>query len=106
MSFFGFEQSDLEEERRKFLEGKLDQSEDIDVYNWGEESYDGLGDTLQERGDELNDETFGDTGVVGQCALHSLAVFLRYGSQGRTSTFQILLYQILILHQGKVSQIL
>ena len=31
----------------------------------GEESYDGLGDALQERGDELNDETFGGTGAVG-----------------------------------------
>ena len=75
MSFFGFTQAnDLEEERRRYLEGGLNgsnnnrdgqQLEDVAVYTWGEESYDGLGDALQERGDELNDETFGGTGAVG-----------------------------------------
>ncbi|KAI0057451.1 hypothetical protein BV25DRAFT_1812427 [Artomyces pyxidatus] len=66
MSFFGFEQSDqLEREKQKFLEGKKEQ-EDLAVYTWGEESYDGLGDALQEGGDELNDETFGGTGAVGK----------------------------------------
>ena len=75
MSFFGFTQAnDLEEERRRYLEGGLNgsnnnrdgqQLEDVAVYTWGEESYDGLGDALQERGDELNDETFGGTGTVG-----------------------------------------
>ncbi|TFK71608.1 hypothetical protein BDN72DRAFT_817099 [Pluteus cervinus] len=64
MSFFGFEQNDLEQERRKFLEGTF--NEDIAVYNWGEENYDGLGDVLQEGGDELNDETFGGAGAVGK----------------------------------------
>ena len=65
MSFFGFEQNDiLETEKNKFFQGKKDQ-EELAVYTWGEESYDGLGDVLQEGGDELNDETFGGTGEVG-----------------------------------------
>ncbi|TFY51241.1 hypothetical protein EVG20_g11094 [Dentipellis fragilis] len=65
MSFFGFEQNDLlEREKQQFLEGK--EKEDLAVYTWGEESYDGLGDALQEGGDELNDETFGGTGAVGK----------------------------------------
>lgn len=58
MSFFGFETSNLER--------GLQESEDLAVYTWGEESYDGLGDALLEGGDELNDETFGGTGAVGQ----------------------------------------
>ncbi|KAI0664219.1 topoisomerase II-associated protein PAT1 [Cubamyces menziesii] len=68
MSFFGFEQqNDLENEKRKFLEGGLSGAqEDVAVYTWGEDSYDGLGDALQEGGDELNDETFGLSGPVGK----------------------------------------
>ena len=68
MSFFGFEQqNDLENEKRKFLEGGLSGAqEDVAVYTWGEDSYDGLGDALQEGGDELNDETFGLSGPVGE----------------------------------------
>ncbi|KAI0704296.1 topoisomerase II-associated protein PAT1 [Cytidiella melzeri] len=68
MSFFGFEQPiDLEEEKRKILEGAgRGEGEDLAVYTWGEESYDGLGDALQEGGDELNDETFGGSGAVGK----------------------------------------
>lgn len=67
MSFFGFETSNLEQDRKRFLEaGGLQESEDLAVYTWGEESYDGLGDALLEGGDELNDETFGGTGSVGQ----------------------------------------
>jgi DNA topoisomerase 2-associated protein PAT1 len=66
MSFFGLESS-LEQDKKKFLEGGLQQTEeDLAVYTWGEESYDGLGDALHEGGDELNDETFGGTGVVGE----------------------------------------
>ncbi|KAJ7583418.1 topoisomerase II-associated protein PAT1 [Mycena floridula] len=64
MSFFGLEQPDLETERRRFLEGK--RSEDVAVYEWGTESYDGLGESLQEGGDELNDETFGSIAKVGK----------------------------------------
>ncbi|KAI0954891.1 hypothetical protein AcW1_006649 [Taiwanofungus camphoratus] len=69
MSFFGFEeQNDLEGDKRKFLESGSGGAhrEDIAVYTWGEEGYDGLGDELQERGDELNDETFGLIGEVGK----------------------------------------
>ncbi|KAL0067146.1 DNA topoisomerase 2-associated protein pat1 [Marasmius tenuissimus] len=67
MSFFGFEQTDLEKEKQQFLHGKLDPSDtnDLAVYTWGEESYDGLGDALEEGGDDLNDETFGRRGTVG-----------------------------------------
>lgn len=68
MSFFGFDNPvDLESERRKFLEGDgQGPNEDIAVYTWGEQGYDGLGDQLQEGGDELNDVTFGETGDVGE----------------------------------------
>ncbi|KAJ3550388.1 hypothetical protein NMY22_g530 [Coprinellus aureogranulatus] len=66
MSFFGLPQHDLEEERRKFLEGGAKEGdENLQVFTWGEDSYDGLGDALQEGGDELNDETFG-VGDVGK----------------------------------------
>lgn len=66
MSFFGLEENDLERDKQKFLDGGLRQSEDVAVYTWGEDSYDGLGDALQEGGDDLNDETFGATGAVGE----------------------------------------
>ncbi|TFK32809.1 topoisomerase II-associated protein PAT1 [Crucibulum laeve] len=66
MSFFGLQQTDLEQDKRKFLESGLHESEDVAVYTWGEDSYDGLGDALQEGGDELNDETFGGSGAVGK----------------------------------------
>ncbi|KAK0501205.1 topoisomerase II-associated protein PAT1 [Armillaria luteobubalina] len=66
MSFFGFEQSDLEKEKQRFLEGGPQDTENLAVFTWGEESYDGLGDALQEGGDDLNDETFGGSGAVGK----------------------------------------
>lgn len=66
MSFFGFATGGLEEEKKKFLEGGLQESEDLAVYTWGDDSYDGLGDVLVEGGDELNDETFGGVGEVGK----------------------------------------
>lgn len=66
MSFFGFPTSSLEEEKRKFQEGNPQESEDLAVYTWGEDSYDGLGDALVEGGDELNDETFGGADEVGK----------------------------------------
>jgi DNA topoisomerase 2-associated protein PAT1 len=66
MSFFGFEQIDrLQQAKQRFLEERIEQ-EDLAVYTWGEDSYDGLGDALQEGGDELNDETFGGTEDVGK----------------------------------------
>lgn len=67
MSFFGLESnSAIEEEKRRFLAGEAKADEDIAVYNWGEQDYDGLGDVLQEGGDDLNDETFGGSGPVGK----------------------------------------
>jgi len=49
MSFFGFEQTNrLQQEKQKFLEGKVEQED------------------LLEGGDELNDETFGGTEQVGK----------------------------------------
>ena len=69
MSFFGFDQpNSLEDEKRRVLESGLQDAQQatLPVYTWGEESYDGLGDALQERGDELNDETFGGVGAVGR----------------------------------------
>ncbi|TFY68510.1 hypothetical protein EVJ58_g957 [Rhodofomes roseus] len=68
MSYFGFDNPiDLESEKRKFLEsGGQGSREDIAVYTWGEQGYDGLGDELHEGGDELNDETFGGVGEVGK----------------------------------------
>jgi DNA topoisomerase 2-associated protein PAT1 len=71
MSFFEHGQDDLARERSR-LEGGFHESEDIAVYTWGEESYDGLGDVLQEE-DDLNDETFGQTGHIGgrNSALHA-----------------------------------
>ncbi|KAG6890305.1 hypothetical protein C0995_009511 [Termitomyces sp. Mi166 len=66
MSFFGFEQHDLEQEKLSFKDSAALASEDVAVYTWGEEGYDGLGDLLQEGRDELNDETFGDGVVVGK----------------------------------------
>ncbi|KAF8909417.1 topoisomerase II-associated protein PAT1 [Gymnopilus junonius] len=59
MAFFGLPERDLAEDRPE-------NTEDLAVYTWGEESYDGLGDVLQEGGDELNDETFGSTGPIGK----------------------------------------
>lgn len=72
MSFFGFGENNLERQKRTFLEGGTHDSEDVAVYTWGEESYDGLGDALQEGGDDLNDETFGETGNVGEIMIHLL----------------------------------
>jgi len=58
MSFFGLPERDLERDRQEH-------PEDLAVYTWGEESYDGLGDALQEGRDDLNDETFGSVGQIG-----------------------------------------
>lgn len=70
MSFFGFDNPvDLENEKHKFLEGNRQGSnENIAVYTWGAQGYDGLGDRLQEGGDELNDVTFGEIEEVGEPA--------------------------------------
>ena len=86
----------MERDKQKFLDGGLRESEDVAVYTWGEDSYDGLGDALQEGGDELNDETFGGTDAVGEKAVvelwpspsHSSFVYV-CGNQARTLTFRI-----------------
>ncbi len=59
MSFFGFDTT-LDRELHKQT-----QDENIAVYTYGEEGYDGLADALDERLDEHNDETFGgDAGAL------------------------------------------
>ena len=77
MSFFGIDNNDLENGKRKYLEGTLDDDSDIPVYTWGTERYDGLGEVLQEGGDDLNDETFGGADPVGVsnslCSLEATA---------------------------------
>lgn len=94
MSFFDFQQNDLEQHKPKSFDGRPHQSEDMAVYNWGDENYDGLGDALQEGGDDLNDETFGGSGNVGEIfnPYLNLAPFPSYRHQGRTSTSQIPYY--------------
>lgn len=84
MSFFGFEQTNrLQEEKRRFLEAKGEQ-EDLAIYTWGEDSYDGLGNALLEGGDELNDETFGGSGEVGKFLFSNNSLSLTYDEQART----------------------
>ncbi|CDU25509.1 related to PAT1-topoisomerase II-associated protein [Sporisorium scitamineum] len=34
--------------------------EDVEIYTWGQDGYDGLGDKLDESGDDFNEDTFGD----------------------------------------------
>ena len=84
MSFFGFEQRDLEQEKKTFLEGGSRESEDVAVYTWGEDGYDGLGDSLQEGGDDFNDETFGvDAADIGNpLSLRLLGVLYLRRRQG------------------------
>ena len=65
MAFFGLPERDI-------VGGSdpLEPDEDLAVYTWGEDSYDGLGDALQEGGDDLNDETFGSSGPIGTYSLY------------------------------------
>ncbi|KAK0547463.1 DNA topoisomerase 2-associated protein pat1 [Tilletia horrida] len=64
MSFFGFDTT-LPRDRHSQAPAQQQQDasgrggEDIEVYTWGEATYDGLGDTLVEDGDDFNDDTFG-----------------------------------------------
>lgn len=68
MSFFGFDTSlpgkgapDEESALNDKIERALAASaqEDVEVYTWGQDTYDGLGDQLQETNDDLNEDTFG-----------------------------------------------
>ena len=72
MSFYDFEQKYSEQEKLPFKQF-ADVSDEVAVYTWGEEGYDGLGDLLQEGRDELNDETFGDALPVGKDFLGAYA---------------------------------
>jgi hypothetical protein len=83
MSFFRFDQA--QQEKQKFLQAQ--EQEDVAVYTWGEDSYDGLGDALQEGGDELNDETFGGTSEIGESSMfRSVGTAFAYrDGQARTS---------------------
>lgn len=48
------------------IRAHMGNKEDMAVYTWGAEDYDGLGDQLEEEGDAFNDDTFGGGGgVVG-----------------------------------------
>ncbi|KAK2463708.1 hypothetical protein APHAL10511_004459 [Amanita phalloides] len=66
MAFLGFEAESLDKEKQYFVHTIAQGAEEVPVFTWGEESYDGLGDALQEGGDELNDETFGNVDAVGK----------------------------------------
>lgn len=67
MSFFGFDTSlpkkggapDEESALNEKIERALASKEDVEVYTWGQDAYDGLGDQLQETNDDLNEDTFG-----------------------------------------------
>lgn len=75
MSFFGFDTSlppdaragarGLVDNEERELEDKIQRAlaasaqEDVEVYTWGQDGYDGLGDQLQETNDDFNDDTFG-----------------------------------------------
>ena len=61
MSFFGFDTT-----LDRGGAHKLGQDEDLAVYTFGEEGYDDLAAQLDEGLDELNDETFGDSGALGE----------------------------------------
>jgi hypothetical protein len=62
------QQQQHNQQQSAFDQGGLDDfaaaEEDLAVYTWGEEGYDGLGDALMEEGDDFNDDTFGG-GEIG-----------------------------------------
>ncbi|WFD22504.1 DNA topoisomerase 2-associated protein pat1 [Malassezia equina] len=73
MSFFGFDTAlpredksaalanDEERELNEKIQKALNASaqEDVEVYTWGQDGYDGLGDQLDETNDDFNEDTFG-----------------------------------------------
>ncbi|WFD33425.1 DNA topoisomerase 2-associated protein pat1 [Malassezia cuniculi] len=73
MSFFGFDTSLPQDDRAAALAHGEDHAlktkiskalaasaqEDVEVYTWGQDGYDGLGDQLEETNDDLNEDTFG-----------------------------------------------
>lgn len=78
MAFFGLPDNELP---------RVGPDEDLAVYTWGEDSYDGLGDALQEGGDDLNDETFGSVGAVGQYSFPPTAQHLFLSLSGKDFEF-------------------
>jgi Topoisomerase II-associated protein PAT1 len=105
MAFFGFEQSNLEQEKLNFKHGNTHQPDNVAVYTWGEEGYDGLGDLLQEGGDELNDETFGEVGSVGKEVCNRSAQNSTNISQARILIFLILLHSTSFVHRGMLRKL-
>ena len=73
MSFFGFDTSlpaedkaaALSNDEERSLNDKIQRAleasaqEDVEVYTWGQDGYDGLGDQLVETNDDVNEDTFG-----------------------------------------------
>lgn len=73
MSFFGFDtslppgpkQAPAEADEESALDAKIKRAleagaqEDVEVYTWGRDDYDGLGSQLQETNDDANEDTFG-----------------------------------------------
>lgn len=73
MSFFGFDTSlppenkaaALATDEERALNDKIQRAleasaqEDVEVYTWGQDGYDGLGDQLVETNDDFNEDTFG-----------------------------------------------
>ena len=57
-AFGGFQQTTADD---TFGLNNAGAEEDLAVYQWGD-----VGGSLLEGGDEMNDETFGDTGAVGE----------------------------------------
>lgn len=76
-------------EPQKFFDGGDHDQENIEIFTWGEDSYNSLGVALQERGDELNDETFGGSGPVGihHYLLQSLSLTIDIGIIGKDFDF-------------------
>ncbi|PNS18745.1 DNA topoisomerase 2-associated protein pat1 [Sphaceloma murrayae] len=79
MSFFGFDATlprdrggqqagagGFFDNRQDPFAGYANQPDDKEEILDFDETYDGLGDNLQEVGDDLNDDTFGDSGKVGK----------------------------------------
>jgi len=76
MSFSHSPQTDLDKKPERIAE-----------YTWGEESYDGLGDALQEGGDELNDETFGGVSTIGKAEKSSSFVWTHNSCVGNAHLY-------------------
>ncbi|KAF9404441.1 hypothetical protein BGZ76_006981, partial [Entomortierella beljakovae] len=53
----------------------LETGEDFEIYDYGE-TYDNLGDDLDETRDDLNDETFGDVGAGAAGKFSHLVLFI------------------------------